>query len=134
MRSLRTVFAVAALAAMPVVAANAADMTGAGSTFVYPILSKWSADYNAINGDKVNYQSIGSGGGIAQIKAATVDFGASDMPLKAEELGQLGMGQFPLVDWWRRARGQYRRCQSGRDQVHRALAGRHLPGQGQELE
>ena len=77
--------------------ARAADMTGAGSTFVYPILSKWSADYNAKTGDKVNYQSIGSGGGIAQIKAATVDFGASDMPMKPEELGELGMGQFPLV-------------------------------------
>jgi len=72
-------------------------MTGAGSTFVYPILSKWSADYNVKTGDKVNYQSIGSGGGIAQIKAATVDFGASDMPMKPEELSELGMGQFPLV-------------------------------------
>lgn len=77
--------------------ANAADITGAGSTFVYPILSKWSADYNQQTGDKLNYQSIGSGGGIAQIKAATVDFGASDMPMKPEELKDLGMGQFPLV-------------------------------------
>ena len=75
----------------------AADITGAGSTFVYPILSKWSADYNAKTGNKLNYQSIGSGGGIAQIKAATVDFGASDMPMKPEELQELGMGQFPLV-------------------------------------
>jgi phosphate transport system substrate-binding protein len=77
--------------------ALATDITGAGSTFVYPILSKWSADYNAKTGDKVNYQSIGSGGGIAQIKAATVDFGASDMPMKPEELRPLNMGQFPLV-------------------------------------
>jgi phosphate transport system substrate-binding protein len=77
--------------------ALAADITGAGSTFVYPILAKWSADYNAETGVKVNYQSIGSGGGIAQIKAATVDFGASDMPMKPEELQELGMGQFPLV-------------------------------------
>lgn len=76
---------------------HAADITGAGSTFVYPILSKWSADYNAKTGDKVNYQSIGSGGGIAQIKAATVDFGASDMPMKPEELAAAGLGQFPLV-------------------------------------
>jgi phosphate transport system substrate-binding protein len=77
--------------------ALAADITGAGSTFVFPILSKWSADYNARNGTKVNYQSIGSGGGLAQIKAATVDFGASDAPMKPEELQKLGMGQFPLV-------------------------------------
>jgi phosphate transport system substrate-binding protein len=74
-----------------------AEITGAGSTFVYPILAKWSADYNAETGVKVNYQSIGSGGGIAQIKAATVDFGASDMPMKPEELREHGMGQFPLV-------------------------------------
>lgn len=77
--------------------AFAEDLTGAGSTFVYPILSKWSADYNAKTGDRVNYQSIGSGGGIAQIKAATVDFGASDMPLKPDDLQELKMGQFPLV-------------------------------------
>jgi phosphate transport system substrate-binding protein len=80
-----------------VASAAAADITGAGSTFVYPILSKWSADYSAINGTKVNYQSIGSGGGLAQIRAATVDFGASDAPMKPEELQKLGMGQFPLV-------------------------------------
>jgi phosphate transport system substrate-binding protein len=78
--------------------AHAADITGAGSTFVYPILSKWSADYSAkAAGVKVNYQSIGSGGGLAQIKAATVDFGASDMPMKPADLQKLGMGQFPLV-------------------------------------
>lgn len=82
-----------------VIALNAAaiDITGAGSTFVYPILSKWSADYNLKTGVKVNYQSIGSGGGIAQIKAATVDFGASDMPMKSEELDKLGLRQFPTV-------------------------------------
>jgi phosphate transport system substrate-binding protein len=78
-------------------ASFAADITGAGSTFVYPVLSKWSADYNKQTGDKLNYQSIGSGGGIAQIKAATVDFGASDMPMTSDELKGLGMGQFPLV-------------------------------------
>ena len=77
--------------------ANAAEITGAGSTFVYPILAKWSADYSVKSGSKVNYQSIGSGGGIAQIKAATVDFGASDMPMKPADLQKLGLGQFPLV-------------------------------------
>ena len=73
----------------------AAEITGAGATFIYPLISKWSADYNKANGSKVNYQSIGSGGGIAQIKAATVDFGSSDKPLSSEELAQAGLGQFP---------------------------------------
>ena len=78
-------------------AANAADVTGAGASFVYPIMSKWSADYAAASGKKVNYQSIGSGGGIAQIKAGTVDFGSSDAPLKPEELAKFGLAQFPSV-------------------------------------
>jgi phosphate transport system substrate-binding protein len=75
----------------------AAEITGAGSTFVYPILSKWSATYNGKTGNRVNYQSIGSGGGIAQIKAATVTFGASDMPLKPDDLKAAGLAQFPVV-------------------------------------
>jgi len=83
--------------ALSTAAQAATEVTGAGSTFVYPILSKWSAAYNQQTGVKVNYQSIGSGGGIAQIKAATVDFGASDMPMKVEDLASLGMGQFPSV-------------------------------------
>ena len=78
-------------------AGMAAQITGAGSTFVYPVLSKWSADYSAKFGDKVNYQSIGSGGGIAQIKAGTVIFGATDKPLTPEELAQAGLAQFPVV-------------------------------------
>lgn len=71
------------------------EVLGAGSSFVYPLLAKWSADFNAQTGDKVNYQSIGSGGGIAQIKAYTVDFGSSDKPLSSEELSQSDLGQFP---------------------------------------
>ena len=74
---------------------NAAEISGAGASFIYPLVSKWSADYNAATGAKVNYQSIGSGGGIAQIKAGTVDFGSSDKPLSTEELAQAGLGQFP---------------------------------------
>ena len=62
---------------------------------MYPLVSKWSADYNKATGNKVNYQSIGSGGGIAQIKAGTVDFGSSDKPLPPEELAQDGLVQFP---------------------------------------
>ena len=72
-----------------------AEISGAGASFIFPLVSKWSADYNAATGAKVNYQSIGSGGGIAQIKAGTVDFGSSDKPLSSEELAQAGLGQFP---------------------------------------
>ena len=73
------------------------QITGAGSTFVYPVLSKWSAEYSKLNGVQVNYQSIGSGGGIAQIKAGTVDFGASDAPLSGDDLKAAGLAQFPIV-------------------------------------
>ncbi len=73
----------------------AAEITGAGATFIYPLLSKWSDDYNKATGNKINYQSIGSGGGIAQIKAATVDFGSTDKPLTPEELAAAGLAQFP---------------------------------------
>ena len=75
--------------------ASAAEITGAGSTFVYPILAKWSAAYTG--GAKINYQSIGSGGGIKQIESKTVTFGASDKPLDMKELNQYGMTQFPLI-------------------------------------
>ncbi len=74
-----------------------ATITGAGSTFVYPVLSRWAADFKKNGGDEINYQSIGSGGGIAQIKAGTVDFGATDKPLSAEELASAGLAQFPVV-------------------------------------
>ncbi|NDK39723.1 phosphate ABC transporter substrate-binding protein PstS [Pseudoxanthomonas gei] len=74
---------------------NTAEISGAGASFIFPLVSKWSADYNAATGAKVNYQSIGSGGGIAQIKAGTVDFGSTDKPLSSEELAQAGLGQFP---------------------------------------
>ena len=77
--------------------AHATDVTGAGSSFVFPVISKWSQDYSKDAAHRINYQSIGSGGGIAQIKAATVDFGASDAPLKAEDLQASGLGQFPSV-------------------------------------
>ena len=77
--------------------AQAAEVTGAGSTFVYPILAKWADSYKQKSNLAMNYQSIGSGGGIAQIKKKTVDFGASDMPLKPEELAAAGLTQFPVV-------------------------------------
>lgn len=77
--------------------ANAQDVTGAGATFPAPLYSKWASDYNKATGIKINYQSVGSGAGIKQIEAKTVDFGASDMPLKDEELKAKGLVQFPVV-------------------------------------
>ena len=95
---LKTYVIAAGLAAvLGAASAQATDITGAGSTFVYPVLSKWSAAYSEKTGNRINYQSIGSGGGIAQIKAATVDFGASDKPLDSKELDGAGLGQFPVV-------------------------------------
>lgn len=73
------------------------QVTGAGSTFVYPVLSKWAADYAKTKGVQINYQSIGSGGGIAQIKSSTVDFGATDAPLSPVDLKAAGLAQFPVV-------------------------------------
>jgi phosphate transport system substrate-binding protein len=76
---------------------NAQTINGAGASFPYPVYSQWAYKYNQITGVKLNYQSIGSGGGIRQIKARTVDFGASDAPLKADELDGSGMIQFPMI-------------------------------------
>ena len=77
--------------------ASTQQITGAGSTFVYPVLSAWAADYQKQAGTKVNYQSIGSGGGITQVKAGTVDFGATDQPLSSDELAESHLAQFPIV-------------------------------------
>ncbi len=87
-------FAVATLA-MTVPAQAAVTINGAGSSFAYPIYSQWSYQYQKLTGMRLNYQSIGCGGGIRQIKAQTVDFGASDAPLKEEELNASGLMQFP---------------------------------------
>ena len=75
----------------------AATINGAGATFPYPVYSQWAHDYNKETGVKLNYQAIGSGGGIKQIKAKTVDFGASDAPLKAADLDKFGLMQFPMI-------------------------------------
>jgi phosphate transport system substrate-binding protein len=77
--------------------AQVKSLTGAGATFPYPIYGKWAYDYEKIGGVKMNYQSIGSGGGIQQISNKTVDFGASDAPLKGEELDAKGLIQFPMI-------------------------------------
>ncbi len=77
--------------------AHAADITGAGSSFVAPVMSKWADAYNKATGNKINYQSVGSGAGMKQIDAKTVDFGASDAPYKPEELDAKGLVQFPVI-------------------------------------
>jgi len=94
---LKNVVAAAALATSFAAPALAVDITGAGATFPYPIYAKWADAYRKQTGVGLNYQSIGSGGGIKQITARTVDFGASDMPLKPEQLEKDGLLQFPTV-------------------------------------
>jgi len=78
-------------------AAFAQDVTGAGATFPAPLYAKWADSYNKVSGARINYQSVGSGAGLKQIRGKTVDFGASDMPLKDEELKADGLVQFPTV-------------------------------------
>ena len=94
-------FALSSLAATALLAgasvASAQDVTGAGASFPAPVYAKWASEYNKATGAKINYQSVGSGAGIRQIDAKTVDFGASDMPLKDEELASKGQLQFPTV-------------------------------------
>src|SRR6202049_4618619 len=100
MQSVRKILAAVACGAglLAVVAgAQAMDISGAGATFPYPAYSKWADAYKKQTGIGLNYQSIGSGGGIKQIKAKTVTFGASDMPLKPEELKAAGLVQFPMI-------------------------------------
>jgi phosphate transport system substrate-binding protein len=96
MNFLKTLVA-AGMVAASTTAAFAADITGAGATFPFPIYSKWADAYKKETGNGLNYQSIGSGGGIKQIQAKTVTFGASDAPLKAEQLEKDGLVQWPMV-------------------------------------
>jgi phosphate transport system substrate-binding protein len=97
MKLLKILAAAGALAAASTMAASATDISGAGATFPYPIYAKWADAYKTKTNIGLNYQSIGSGGGIKQIEANTVTFGASDMPLKAEDLTKKGLVQFPTV-------------------------------------
>jgi phosphate transport system substrate-binding protein len=91
------VAAAGVIATVALVPAKAADISGAGATFPYPIYAKWADAYKKVTGNGLNYQSIGSGGGIKQIKAKTVTFGASDAPLPGKELDESGLAQFPMV-------------------------------------
>ena len=97
MNAFRTALLGLSAAAAIAFGAQAAEISGAGATFPYPIYAKWAEAYAAKTGLKMNYQSIGSGGGIKQITAKTVDFGASDMPLKPADLEKDGLTQFPMV-------------------------------------
>jgi len=94
---MKRILAIALFAALAWTQAKAADISGAGATFPYPIYAKWAGAYKTQTGIGLNYQSIGSGGGIKQIKAKTVTFGASDKPLKASELDEAGLTQFPAI-------------------------------------
>ena len=97
MNLFRTALLGVSAAAAIALGGQAAEISGAGATFPYPIYAKWAEAYAAKTGLKMNYQSIGSGGGIKQITAKTVDFGASDMPLKPADLEKDGLTQFPMV-------------------------------------
>src|SRR3954449_7639255 len=97
MRLLPTLATASVIAAAGLTEAIAVDISGAGATFPYPIYAKWADAYKKETGNGLNYQSIGSGGGIKQITAKTVTFGASDMPLKPEQLAKDGLVQFPTV-------------------------------------
>jgi phosphate transport system substrate-binding protein len=92
-----TTIAVVGVLAATVLPAAALDISGAGATFPYPIYAKWADAYRKETGVGLNYQSIGSGGGIKQIESKTVTFGASDMPLSGADLGKFGLVQFPMV-------------------------------------
>lgn len=97
MKLMKTLTAAALVATASLTAAYALDISGAGATFPYPIYAKWADAYKKETGNGLNYQSIGSGGGIKQIKSKTVTFGASDMPLEAKDVQESGLVQFPTV-------------------------------------
>jgi phosphate transport system substrate-binding protein len=97
MHKLNWILGLAAAATLVSGSGAEAAVTGAGSSFVYPVLSRWAADFKKAGGEEINYQSVGSGAGIAQIKAATVDCGATDKPLTPQELQAGGLVQFPVV-------------------------------------
>ena len=110
------------------------NVTGAGASFPAPLYAKWAADFNKATGAKINYQSVGSGAGIKQIDAKTVDFGASDMPLKDDELAKKGLMQFPTVIGGVVPVVNIKGIKPGPTQAQRPGARRHLPGQDHQVE
>src|SRR5438128_2133016 len=131
MNFIRTIVAAGLVAAST--SAFAADITGAGATFPFPVYSKWADAYKKETGNGLNYQSIGSGAGIKQIQAKTVTFGASDMPLKPEHLKGRA-DSMAAGDGCVGARRESRRHQARRVGIFRRIAWRHLSGQGQDME
>ena len=115
-------------------AVQAADISGAGATFPYPMYSKWADAYKKQTGVGLNYQSIGSGGGIKQIKAKTVTFGASDMPLKPEELKEAGLVQFPMIIGGVVPVVNVKGVQAGQLTLDGATIAAHLPGRDHQVE
>ena len=124
---------VAAAALMAFAAAQAADISGAGATFPYPIYAKWADAYKKQTGVGLNYQSIGSGGGIKQIKAKTVTFGASDMPLKPEDLEGGRPGAVPDDHRRRGAGGEHQGRRARATASRRRHDRRHLPGRHHQV-
>ena len=129
-------FLAAATLALGVAAAPRSPSTSPAPArrFPYPIYAKWAEAYKTKTGIGMNYQSIGSGGGIAQIKAKTVDFGASDMPLKPEDLQEAGLMQFPAIIGGVVPVVNIEGIAPGAAEAHRRGARRHLPRQDQEVE
>ena len=126
------VAALAICGAMATVA-HAADISGAGATFPYPLYAKWADTYKKDTGIGLNYQSIGSGGGIKQIEAKTVTFGASDMPLEPKKLQAAGLVQFPTVVGGDRARRQSGWRQGRRFGARWTDARQHFPWQDHQM-
>ena len=111
----------------------AQEIQGAGSTFVAPIIAKWSEDYAKVSGVKIAYQAVGSGAGIDKIRSGEVDFGATDKPLPPEELEKDGLCQFPIVIGGIVPVGEPAGCLTWPDQILRCPSRRHLPGKCHEM-
>ncbi len=125
---------VAAAALSMTVAAQATDISGAGATFPYPVYSKWADAYKTQTGVGLNYQSIGSGGGIKQIKAKTVTFGASDKPLEPKELQESGLVQFPMIIGGVVPVVNIKGVKGGAADPGWRHGGEHLPGRDHQVE
>ncbi len=110
------------------------EISGAGATFPYPIYAKWADAYKQQTGIGLNYQSIGSGGGIKQIKAKTVTFGATDMPLEAKDLEEAGLVQFPMIIGGVVPVVNVKGVQGRTDGARWRHRGLHLPGRDHQVE
>ena len=133
MRFMSYAAAVGLAAAFTITTAQAADISGAGATFPYPIYAKWADAYKKETGIGLNYQSIGSGGGIKQIKAGTVTFGATDAPLTGEDLDCLWACPVSDGHGRHRSRDQRRRHQAWRARSRRADARQDLHGRDHQV-